>query len=40
MCSSIGVIAMTDPVDAYSRMLHEALIHLGERPGNLEHVLE
>lgn len=31
MCSSIGVIAMTDPVDAYSRMLHEALIHLGER---------
>jgi len=31
MCSSIGVIAMTEPTDAYSRMLHEALVHLGER---------
>ena len=31
MCSSIGVIAMAEPSDAYSRMLHEALVHLGER---------
>mmetsp|Transcript_33667 Transcript_33667/g.53933 ORF Transcript_33667/g.53933 Transcript_33667/m.53933 type:complete len:292 (-) Transcript_33667:157-1032(-) len=35
MCSSIGVIAMTEPTDAYSRMLHEALVHLGERLDSL-----
>eukprot|EP00439_Symbiodinium_sp_Y106_P053650 s1160_g7.t1 len=33
MCSCIGVVAMTEPAanDAYSRMLHEALLHLAER---------
>ena len=36
MCSCIGVVAMTEPAasDAYSRMLHEALLHLAERLEN------
>lgn len=30
MCTSLGVLVV-DPSDGHGRMLHEALLHLGER---------